>query len=55
VKKVAGEPDYNVAVENNNIAWTSDIDYKFKNIINVPAGRGPNWQDVQWYDMTNRK
>ena len=33
-------------VKHTDIAWESDVTYKFKN---SPG----NWQDTQWWDMTN--
>ena len=42
-----------VPIVETGIAWSSDIQYKFKNIENEPNGK--SWQDVQWLDMTNGK
>ena len=42
-------------INENNIAWESDIQYKFKNIEDVPANLGSSWEDVQWTNMTNGK
>ena len=49
-----------INIDKDNIAWTSDVDYKFKNIVqNIPADRtGPDgspatWEDIQWLDMTD--
>jgi hypothetical protein len=49
-----GNPDTEIDIINDNIAWTSDITYKFKNVV-PPAGKGASWMDVQWHDMTDRK
>ena len=43
-----------ITINKDNIAWSSDITYKFKNIDeNLPTGK--TWEDVQWLDMTRRK
>lgn len=42
-----------VNIVETGIAWSSDIQYKFKNIENAPDGQ--TWEDVQWLDMTNGK
>jgi hypothetical protein len=41
-----------VSILNNNIAWDSDKEYKFKNTLqaNLPAGAS-SWKDIQWLDM----
>jgi len=31
-----------IVIDDNNIAWKSDVDYKFKNL-----GRS-DWRDIQW-------
>ena len=41
-----------VEIIETGIAWASDVQYKFKNIENVPDGKG-TYKDVQWMDMTN--
>lgn len=48
-----GNPTHKVDINPNNIAWTSDVTYKFHNIKDAPNGQ--SWEDVQWTDMTNRK
>ena len=40
-----------IKIEETNIAWTSDLKYKFKNIQDPPEGA--KWQDIQWKDMTD--
>lgn len=42
-----------IPITETGIAWSSDIQYKFKNIENAPDGK--TWEDVQWQDMTNGK
>lgn len=42
-----------VDIREDGIAWSSDINYKFKNIENPPAPK--EWLDVQWHDMTDGK
>jgi len=43
-----------VTIIEKGIAWSSDIEYKFKN-MEMPAGSTKTWRDVQWLDMTNGK
>lgn len=39
-----------ISIDSTNIAWSSDIQYKFKNIeIGLPDGKG--YKDIQWHDM----
>lgn len=38
----------NITIDDSNIAWQSDIQFKFKN----QAGQ---WQTVQWLNIENRK
>jgi hypothetical protein len=38
-----------IPIDSSNIAWKSDVDYKFKN---QPVS---NWQDIQWLDIENCK
>lgn len=37
-------------LNDNGIAWESDIKYKFHNLINPPNG---TWMDWQWTNVTN--
>lgn len=37
-----------ITIDSSNIAWKSDVDYKF---FNQPG----NWQDVQWLNITDCK
>ncbi len=40
-----------VTINEDNIAWESDVKYKFKNIdTNLPS-TATNWTQVQWTDM----
>ena len=50
-----GNPDVPIKIQVNNIAWSSDIQYKFANVKNIPAELGTDWRDVQWQDMTEGK
>ena len=36
-------------MDDSNIAWKSDVAYKFFNMDS------PDWQSKQWYDVTDRK
>ena len=54
-REVEGEADEKIEITSDNIAWTSDITYKFKNILEVPEGKGTDFMDVQWMNMTDRK
>ena len=38
-----------IDIDSTNIAWKSDVEYKFKNLDR------PDWDDVQWTDVENRK
>ena len=38
-----------------NIAWSSDIQYKFKNVEGPEVPAGKTYEDVQWLDMTDGK
>ena len=43
-----------IPINENDIAWDSDKEYKFANIkTDLPAGK--TYKDVQWLDMTNGK
>ena len=42
--------DKNVSIMVDNIAWSSDITYKFKNIETLPEGK-KSWMDIQWHNM----
>ena len=42
-----------IPIVETGIAWSSDIQYKFKNIENEPNGKP--WQEIQWLDMTDGK
>lgn len=36
-------------IDDSNIAWNSDVTYKFKNLAS------PYYQSIMWTDVTNRK
>lgn len=38
-----------MGIDENNIAWSSDIQYKFSNIKDAPGGK--SFEDIQWHDM----
>ena len=40
-----------MSINQQNIAWSNDKTYKFKNIKNPPTNK--TWQDIQWLDMEN--
>lgn len=44
--------DTNITISIKNIAWSSDLTYKFKNTKteNLPKGVA-SYKDIQWYDM----
>lgn len=45
-----GSEGSQVPIAQKQIAWASDITYKFKNMKeNLPTGK--DWKDVQWLDM----
>ena len=53
-KGTNGATDKKIDIIRSNIAWSSDIQYKFDNIKEgLPDGK--TWQDVQWIDMKNGK
>lgn len=43
-----------ITISEKNIAWSSDLTYKFKNIKKdqLPSGIA-SYKDIQWYDMTD--
>lgn len=43
-------PTGHVDISNDNIAWDSDREYKFKNTVNLPDGVA-RWEDIQWLNM----
>lgn len=46
-----GAENTNITIFDSNIAWTSDVAYKFDNV----KVQGKTYQDVQWVDMKNGK
>ena len=44
-----------VTILKDDIAWSSDVTYKFKNTKEKDLKSGQKWQDIQWIDMTNRQ
>ena len=53
-----GDDDETIDIKENQIAWTSDVQYKFKNIENIPTDKKQagddketEYQRVQWMDM----
>ena len=55
MKGTNGAADKKIDIISKNIAWSSDIQYKFKNIDSIPSGLGSDWRDIQWLDMTDGK
>lgn len=55
--KVGGnnKPDVKIDIIEKNIAWSSDIQYKFANVKGIPSEKGKDYRDVQWLDMTEGK
>lgn len=51
--RLADPSGRNITINDVNIAWESDKQYKFKNIQNPPAGK--TYRDVQWIDMEDGK
>ena len=43
-------PNTKLVIDDSDIAWESDVKYKFFNIKDDPA-----WDTVQWHDVTDRK
>lgn len=50
-----GDNDTRIIITEKNIAWSSDIQYKFANVKSLPVGMSGDWKDVQWLDMTEGK
>lgn len=47
IDKSKTAPNNVITIDQSNIAWSSDITYKFKNIVDkLPEGK--TWKDVQW-------
>lgn len=46
-------------IDKSDIAWESDMKYKYKNIKEIPEGLKngnkvvKDWRDIQWMDMTD--
>jgi hypothetical protein len=49
---LAGEQDEKQSIEDGNIAWSSDVEYKFDN---MKTREGQTYKDLQWQDMKDRK
>ena len=46
--------DVHIPINQGNIAWSSDVTYKFSNIKqNIPAGK--DFMDLQWHDLRDCK
>lgn len=55
LSKMDGPP---IELEDNDIAWKSDVEFKFKNLENIPADalngdHGDDYKNIQWLDMTD--
>jgi hypothetical protein len=48
-----GDKKIAIPIISENIAWSSDIEYKFKNVEGAELPSGKTYKDVQWLDMTN--
>jgi hypothetical protein len=53
--KGSEKKDVPIDIIEKNIAWSSDIQYKFANVKSLPVGMSGDWRDVQWLDMTEGK
>jgi LEM3 (ligand-effect modulator 3) family / CDC50 family len=42
-------PQAGIKIDDSDIAWNSDVKYKFKNLDS------PYYQSIMWTDVTNRK
>ena len=50
--------DQEITIKSDNIAWSSDIQYKFANIKSDTVkgyNKGKTYEELQWKDMTDRK
>ena len=39
-----------ININENGIAWKTDVEQRFKNVVPEDGG---DWQDIQWHDMTD--
>ena len=42
-RKIPGGGEQKIDIINKNIAWSSDIQYKFANVKGIPSDRGESW------------
>lgn len=47
--------DTPITIKEDQIAWTSDKQYKFENLKNPSLGGSDKWEDLQWLDMKDGK
>uniref|UniRef100_A0A7S3IY80 Cell cycle control protein 50A n=1 Tax=Strombidium inclinatum TaxID=197538 RepID=A0A7S3IY80_9SPIT len=52
-KGINGAADSKVTINKDDIAWDSDVQYKFKNVEKGLSG-GTTWKELQWIDMENQ-
>ena len=50
-KGQGSEADKRINISEKGIAWSTDVQYKFKNV----EVEGKDWKDLQWLDMTDGK
>lgn len=50
MEDVDGGQNEPIQITRTNIAWSSDIEYSYKNILDQG-----DWKDIQWHDMTDGK
>ena len=48
VLAIKDDPSSELPIDDSDIAWKSDVEFKFKN-------QDGDWQKIQWLDVTNRK
>jgi len=54
MKNEDGGADKRIEINENNIAWTSDVNYKFANINPDGNSKVSDYRDVQWIDMKDQ-
>ena len=47
--------DTKITIKEDQIAWTSDKQYKFANLKDASKGGASSWKALQWLDMTDGK
>lgn len=54
-KNPDGGEDTKITIKEDQIAWTSDKQYKFANLKDASKGGASSWKALQWLDMTDGK